>query len=127
MNSIVSVTLHVKGSAAACIKLIRTFDTSLSLGELSANIQSDRPAFSFDLEYYDVVEDLQGIDRRKIFRKLLEDLTAQGAQLEMTLTQILTSGTEKKTFTLEDFDQYLDFSEEIRRQVELDCDREAEE
>lgn len=127
MNSIVSVTLHVKGSAAPYIKLIRTFDTSLSLGELSANIQSGRPAFSFDLEYYDVVEDLQGIDRRKTFRKLLEDLTAQGAQLEMTLTQILTSGTEKKTFALEDLAQYLDFSEEIRRQVELDCDREAEE
>ena len=41
-------------------------------------------------------------------------------------TQILTSGTTVEPFTLEDFDHYMDLSEEIRRQVELDWDREAE-
>lgn len=127
MNKIVSVIVHPEGSPAPCIKLIRTFDPSLPMGELSASIKAGRPAFSFDLEYYDVLENLQGIDRRKIFRKLLEDLEAQGARLEMTLTQALTSGTTVEPFTLKDFDNYMDFSDEIRRQVELDCDREAEE
>lgn len=127
MNNIVTVTVHPQGSAAPCIKLIRTFDPTLTVGELGASLKAGRPAFSFDLEYYDVVEDLHGIDRKKIFRKLLEDLEGLGARLEMTQTQVLTSGTYKKTFTLKDFDNYMDFSEEIRRQVELDCDREAEE
>ncbi len=127
MNSIVSVTVHSQGDPAPCIKLIRAFDPTLTVGELGANIKAGRPAFSFDLEYYDVVEDLNGIDRRKIFRRLLEELEAQGARLEMTLTRILTSGTSIEPFTLKDFDNYMDFSEEIRRQVELDCDREAEE
>ncbi|NBI66966.1 hypothetical protein D1646_09080 [Pseudoflavonifractor sp. 60] len=127
MNSIVSVTVHSQGAPAPCIKLIRAFDPTLTVGELGANIKAGRPAFSFDLEYYDVVEDLNGIDRRKIFRRLLEELEAQGARLEMTLTRILTSGTSIEPFTLKDFDNYMDFSEEIRRQVELDCDREAEE
>ena len=45
----------------------------------------------------------------------------------MTLTQVLSSSTTVEPFTLRDFDTYMDFSEEIRQQVELDCDREAEE
>ncbi len=127
MNNIVTVIVHPQGSAAPCIKRIRAFYPDMSLGELSASIKAGRPAFSFDLEYYDVVEDLNGIDRRKIFRELLEDLESLGARLEMTLTQVLSSGTTTESFTLKDFDNYMDFSEEIRQQVELDCDREAEE
>ena len=127
MNNIVTVTVHPQGSAAPCVKRIRAFYPDLPMGELSANIKAGRPAFSFDLEYYDVVESLDGIDRRKIFRELLEDLEAQGAKLDMTLTQVLSSSTTVEPFTLRDFDNYMDFSEEIRQQVELDCDREAEE
>ena len=127
MNNIVAVIVHPQGSAAPCIKRIRVFYPDLPVGELGANIKAGKPAFSFDLEYHDVVEDLNGIDRRKIFRQLLEDLEAMGARLDMTLTQVLTSGTSKEPFTLKDFDNYMDFSAEIRRQVELDCDREAEE
>ena len=127
MNNIVTVIVHPQGSAAPCIKRIRAFYPDMSLGELSASIKAGRPAFSFDLEYYDVVEDLNGIDRRKIFRELLEDLESLGARLEMTLTQVLSSGTTTESLTLKDFDNYMDFSEEIRQQVELDCDREAEE
>ena len=127
MNNIVTVTVHPQGSAAPCVKRIRALYPDLPIGELSANIKAVRPAFSFDLEYYDVVESLDGIDRRKIFRELLEDLEALGAKLDMTLTQVLRSSTTVEPFTLRDFDNYMDFSEEIRQQVELDCDREAEE
>ena len=127
MNNIVAVTVRPRGSAAPCIKRIRAFYPDLPIGELSAGLKAGRPAFSFDLEYYDVVEGLHGIDRRKIFRELLEDLEAQGAKLDMTLTQVLSSSTTVEPFTLRDFDTYMDFSEEIRQQVELDCDREAEE
>ena len=112
MNNIVTVTVHPQGSAAPCVKRIRAFYPDLPMG---------------DLEYYDVVEGLNGIDRRKIFRELLEDLEAQGVKLDMTLTQVLSSSTTVEPFTLRDFDTYMDFSEEIRQQVELDCDREAEE
>ena len=127
MKNIVAVTVRPQGSAAPCIKRIRAFYPDLPIEELNANLKAGRPAFSFDLDYYDVVEDLEGIDRKKLFRQLLEDLEALGARLEMSLTQILTSGTSQEPFTLEDFDHYMDFSEEIRRQVELDCEREAEE
>ena len=116
MNNIVTVTVHPQGSAAPCVKRIRAFYPDLPIGELSANIKAGRPAFSFDLEYYDVVESLDGIDRRKIFRELLE-----------ILSQVLGASTTVEPFTLRDFDNYMDFSEEIKRQVELDCDREAEE
>ena len=126
MNNIVAVTVRPRGSAAPCIKRIRAFYPDLPIGELSAGLKAGRPAFSFDLEHYDVVEELEGIDRKKLFRQLLEDLEALGARLEMTLTQILTSGTTVEPFTLEDFDHSMDLSEEIRRQVELDWDREAE-
>lgn len=126
MKNIVAVTVRPQGSAAPCVKRIRAFCPDLPMGELSASIKAGRPAFSFDLEHFDVVESLNGIDRRKIFRALLEDLEAQGAKLEMTLTQVLTSGTTVEPFTLKDLDSYMDFSEEIRRQVELDMDREAE-
>ena len=126
MNSIVTVTVRPQGSAAPCIKRIRAFYPDLSMGELSASIKAGRPAFSFDLEYYDTAEDLRGSDRRKMFRTLLEDLEGLGARLEMTLTQVLTSGTCEEPFDLEGLDRYLEFDEEIRRQVELDWDREAE-
>ena len=77
MNNIVAVTVRPQGSAAPCIKRIRAFYPDLPIGELSAGLKAGRPAFSFDLEHYDVVEELEGIDRKKLFRQLLEPFAKQ--------------------------------------------------
>lgn len=65
------------------ISLIRKFDRTRSIKHLKEKIENSAIAIEFDLEYFDVLEDLNGIDRKTIFRELLEQLLQTGAKLEL--------------------------------------------
>ena len=114
----ISVRLSPAGSPAACIRLIRAFDPALGLGDLSRRISAGATVFACDLNAYDVLEDLRGIDQTQLFRRLLQDLLDAGAALFL-----FQNG---QPITLEMLDRHLAFCEEIRLQVEADADREAE-
>lgn len=101
------------------ISLIRKFDRSLSIKDLKEKIENRSFAVEFDLQYYDVLEDLNGIDRKAIFRELLEQLLQMGAKLE------LYRNGEKTTLTR--LDNWLHTLQLISAQTEEDSNNECEE
>lgn len=101
------------------ISLIRKFDRSLSIKELKEKIDTGAFPVEFDLDYYDVVEDLNQIDRKMVFRELLEQLLQMGAKLE------LYRNGEKTTLTR--LDNWLKTIELISAQTEEHINNECEE
>ncbi|WP_085833959.1 hypothetical protein [Clostridium merdae] len=101
------------------ISLIRKFDRTLSIKDLKKKIENGAFALEFDLEYYDVVEDLNEIDRKMVFRELLEQLLHTGAKVE------LYHNGEKITLTL--LDNWLKTIELISAQSEEHINKECDE
>lgn len=114
--------VHVKvekdAKLAKYISLIRKFDPILSVGQIKNSIENSLYAVGFDLHYYDVLEDIQGIDRKLVFRGLLAQLIAEGAQVEIYMDNELT--------TLELLDNWLSTMKEISKQTERYMDLESE-
>ena len=95
---------------------IRKFDSSLPINQIKHNIIHDNFVVTFDLHYFDVLEDLENIDKKVIFRNLITTLIDLGADVEIYHNGELT--------TLEFLDNWLNTINEIKREVELDIDRE---
>ena len=115
---LVQLKIKKDDSTAKYIKIIREFDTSLSMSSIKQKIEENDFVVGFDLEYYDVVEDLDDIDRKKIFREMIEKLQKAGAQISIYRDGELSS--------IEFLDNWLETLDEIRRQVDYDMEMEAE-
>lgn len=115
---IIQVKLQKDGSLMKYIKIIREFDSSLSMGDIKRSIEDGDFAVEFDLEEYDVLDDLNGVDRKQEFRSMLDVLINAGAKLEIYRNDELSS--------MEFLDNWLESLEITRRQVEEDIDRETE-
>lgn len=115
---LIQIKIKKDDSAIKYITIIREFDSSLSIGDIKRRIEDDDFAVVFDLEYFDVLEDLNEIDRKKDFRSMLNSLYKAGAQLE------IYHGGELSSIEL--LDNLLESLEETKRQVEIDMDREAD-
>lgn len=98
------------------ISQIRKFDSSLPINQIKHNIIHDNFVVTFDLHYFDVLEDLENIDKKVIFRNLITTLIDLGADVDIYHNGELT--------TLEFLDNWLNTINEIKREVELDIDRE---
>lgn len=96
------------------VKIIREFDSSLSMGDIKSRIESGDFVVEFDLESFDVLEDLSGVDRPRLFRGMIESLGSTGAQVS------IYQGGEP--ISLEFLDNLLDSYDEIGSQVEADRD-----
>lgn len=60
----------------------------------------------FDLEYYDVLEDINGIDIKKIFQDMLGELCQAGARISIY--------QDGEMISMEILDNWLGFLEEIK-------------
>lgn len=80
---LISVKIKKDNSVTKYIQIIRKFDSSLSMGMIKQNIENYDYVVSFDLEEFDVLEDLNGIDRKQAFRKMIQQLCEAGAELEI--------------------------------------------
>lgn len=114
------IQLKVKKDASLVkyIKIIRGFDSSLTIGDIKQKIEKEDFAVGFDLEYFDVLEDINGVDRKVIFRDMIEDLYKAGAQISIYQNGELIS--------IEFLDNRLATLNEIRQETEIDMDRESE-
>ena len=65
---IIQLKIEKDSSVASYIKIIRKFDDSLSVGTIKQRIDQGDFVIGFDLEYYDALEDINEIDRKKLFR-----------------------------------------------------------
>lgn len=112
----VQLKIEKDSSIAKYIKIIRAFDSSLSMGDIKKRIEENDFAVGFDLEYYDVLEDLGDIDRKKLFRDMIDELYKAGAQVSVYQNEEL--------ITIDELDNWLESMDGISRQVEADIDRE---
>lgn len=82
----------------------------MPIGTIKQRIDENDFVMGFDLEYYDVLEDINGIDRKKIFRDMLVELCQAGARVSIY--------QEGEMISMEILDNWLGTLEEISKQVE---------
>lgn len=116
--SLVQLKIEKDNNLAKYVSLIRKFDSTIPVGQIKNNIENSSYVVSFDLEYYDVLEDLQGIDRKIIFRSLISELIAAGAHVGIFV--------DDELWTLEHLDNWLNTMQKISEQIDRDMDLEAE-
>ncbi len=61
---IVQLKLEKDLKVVKYVALIRKFDPTISIGQVKNNIENNSYVVSSDLHYFDVLEDLRGIDRK---------------------------------------------------------------
>lgn len=115
---LIQLKIKKDSSITKYIKIIRKFDNSLSIGTIKQRIDENDFVMGFDLECYDVSEDIDGseIDRKKIFRDMLKELYRAGARISIY--------QDGEMISMEILDNRLKMLDEIRRQVERDIYRE---
>lgn len=103
-------------SVVKYIKIIRKFDSSLSMGAIKQQIEENNFVIGFDLEYYDVLEDINGIDRKEEFYNMIKELSGAGAQVS-----VYQNG---ESVSIQFLANLLKSLAETRQQIECDIDRE---
>ena len=100
------------------ITIVRKFDNSLSAKTIRRRINKNDFVTGYDLERYDVsvASDGNKIDGKKIFRDMLEELRRAGARISLY--------QDGEMISMKNLDNRLKMSDEIRRQVERDIERE---
>lgn len=112
----IQLKIEKDNSIAKYIRIIRKFDSSLSVGAIKQRIDKNDFVIGFDLEYYDVLEDINEIDRKKLFRGMIKELCQAGAQVSIY--------QDEEMISLENLDNWLETLDEISQQTERDIYRE---
>jgi len=113
---LVQLKIKDRKNISKYISQIRKFDNSLPINLIKHNIIYDNFVVAFDLHYFDVLEELENIDKKVIFRNLITSLLDLGAYVEIYRNGELT--------TLEFLDNWLSTINEIKLETERDIDRE---
>lgn len=113
---LVQLKIQKDNSVIKYIKLIREFDSSLSMGDIKRKIEEDDFAVEFDLEDYNVLDDLNDVDRKQEFRDVIDKLREAGA-----IVSVFHNGEEE---SLEFLNNWLGTLDEIDCQTETDIKRE---
>lgn len=101
------------------IKLIREYDKSISMSQIKHRIESNDFVIKYDSHEYSFVDEINGIDKKTEFRELIRKLQKAGAEIT-----IFYNG---RIISLEFLDNRLNTMDEIKKEVEEDMDREADE
>ena len=115
---IIQLKIEKDNSVASYIKIIRKFDDSLSVGTMKQRIDNGDFVIGFDLEYYDALEDINEIDRKKLFRQMMEELCWAGAKISIY--------QDDERISIDTLDNRLETLDIISQQVENDIDRETQ-
>lgn len=114
---LIQLKIKKDSSIIKYIKIIREFDSSLSMGDIKRRIDENEFAVEFDLENIDVLDELNDIDRKQIFRNMITKLESAGAEVSVYHNGELSS--------IELLDNWLGTLDEIERQTEEDIKRET--
>lgn len=99
------------------IALIRKYNKNLSMAEIKKRIENQEYVIEHELiPTYDICDDVDNIDRNRLFRELISDLISQGAVIELFENDRLIS--------IEYLDNRLVTVKETERETRLDIDRE---
>jgi len=115
---LIQIKISPDNAVIKYVKIIRKFDPSLSINTIKQCIEKNDFVVEFDLEYYDMIEEIQGIDRKEVFRNMIDELLKAGADIAIY--------QDGKLSSLELLDNWLNTIEQIRIDVDEDIDRETE-
>ncbi|MCI9977646.1 hypothetical protein JY742_16065 [Clostridioides difficile] len=115
---LIQLKIKKDNSLIKYIKIIRKFDNSLSVNVIKERIENDDFVVAFDLEYYDMLEKLNEIDRKEVFRNMISELLNARANIAIYENGNLSS--------LEFLDNWLKTLNQINLEVEKDIAREIE-
>ncbi|NMS90810.1 hypothetical protein HGQ85_12810 [Clostridioides difficile] len=115
---LVQLKIKKDNSLVKYIKIIRKFDNSLYVNVIKQRIENDDFVVGFDLEYYDVLEELNAIDRKEVFLNMISELLDVGASITIYENGNLSS--------LEFLDNWLKTLKQINLEIEKDMCREIE-
>lgn len=100
------------------IKIIREYDKTLSMSDIKEKIATNDFVIGYNSNEDDILDTLNGIDKKRVFRKLIQDLEEIGAKI--------TIYRNNKIVSLEFLDNCLNRLDEIWQDVEEDMERESE-
>ena len=105
----IQLKIEKDSSITKYIKIIRKFDNSLSIGTIKQRIDENDFVMGYDLECYDVSEDIKGneINGKKIFGDMLEELCQAGARISLY--------EDGKMISMKNLDNRLKMLDEIRQ------------
>ena len=89
------------------------------MNQIKQKIESNDFVVTYETNDYDVVDEINGIDKNREFRELISELQRAGAE-----TTIYYNG---RIISLEFLDNWLKTMDEIKKEVETDMDREVDE
>lgn len=115
---LVQIKILNQGSIINYIKIIRKYDNNISIEQIKKNICNSNFVVTFDLHHHEPLEEFEKIDYKIKFRKLIDDLMENGAQLE-----IYHHGEK---ITLQLLDNWYNTLDIIAQQIERDIERECE-
>lgn len=113
---LIQLKIKKDSSIVRYVKIIREFDNSLSMSDIKHRIEEDDFAVEFDLENIDVLDDLNDISAKQVFRDMIDKLGNAGAELSVYHNGELSS--------IELLDNWLGTLDEIDHQTEEDIRRE---
>ena len=100
------------------IKLLRTYDNTLSIAGLKKAIEEYNVVLGYDDTFhYDFCDDINELDRNQCFLNLIYELITAGAEIELF--------QDDKLISLQLLHNRISTLKEIDRQVQLDMDREV--
>lgn len=106
-------------SISKYIPVLRKYNKALSMAEIKKRIENNEYVIEHDLYSWDICDDINNVDRNRLFRKLISDLTDKGAKLLIY--------NDNELITLQSLDNCLETYYEIEQEVQADIDNEVEE
>ena len=112
--------LKVSGgdSFAKVVKILRTFDPSLSISEIKRRMEEGEYVVEYDLWHWDISEDMKGVNRKQVLKKLIRSLRQCNAE-------VTVYDEYDEELTDEFFENSLARLKEIEQEVERDIYRET--
>ena len=80
----IDLIIKSSGNVAKIVSLIRNYNSGLSVGEIRKRIENQEVLLTHDIsDDVDICDELNGVDKNKMFLKLIEDVKQNGGYVEL--------------------------------------------
>lgn len=113
----IGIKIEKDNNVIKYVSLIKSYNKSLSLGDIKKRIENDEYVIEHDLiGSFDISDDMEDIDRNKLLRDLVDKLLGLQANLKIYYNNSL--------ITIDTLDNLLERTKQIEEETIRDIDRE---
>ena len=117
--NIYKLKIENKENSSRVISILRKFNPAIPIREIRRRIKENEYVVEYDLNHWDITEEMAGTDRISRFTSLINSLEESGASIRIY--------DEDELIDEEIFKNRMEMLREIEQEVNEDMDREAEE